>query len=94
MEFAFGWVVLSFVAGLIAAVKGRSGFGYFLLSLVLSPLVGLLLAIALPKVEQPPPAPVAGHPVEGTRIACPQCAELVLPAAKVCRFCGHRLKSD
>ena len=25
------------------------------------------------------------------RIPCPNCAELILPEAKVCRFCGHSL---
>ena len=25
------------------------------------------------------------------RIKCPQCAELVMKDAKICRFCGHKL---
>ena len=94
MEIVFFWVVLSVVAGIVAAAKGRSGFGYFALSLVLSPLVGLLLAVALPRVEQRVRIPGPGDIAEGARVPCPNCAELVLPAAKTCRFCGHRLRDD
>jgi len=28
----------------------------------------------------------------GATLTCPDCAESILPAAKVCRFCGHRLQ--
>ena len=31
---------------------------------------------------------------EAHRLPCPFCAELVLPAAKLCRFCGHELAPD
>lgn len=94
MEILFLWLALSVVAGVVAGSKGRTGFGYFMLSLVLSPLVGLLLAIALPRVESKPQILGPGDVAEGARVPCPQCAELVLPAAKVCRFCGHRLRDD
>lgn len=94
MEIVFFWVVLSVVAGVVAASKGRSGGGYFLLSLVFSPVVGLLLAIALPRVEVTLRYPGPGDTAEPARVPCPKCAELVLPAAKVCRFCGHRLRDD
>ncbi len=40
-------------AGVIANAKQRSGFGYFMLSLFLSPLFGLLLAIAMPPFTKP-----------------------------------------
>lgn len=94
MEFVILWVALSFVAGLIAGSKGRSGFGYFALSLVLSPLVGLALAFGMPRLHHTPKFPGPGDVEAGARKPCPECAELVLPAAKVCHFCGHRLKVD
>jgi phosphate/sulfate permease len=37
-------------AGIIASAKGRSGFGYFVLSLLLSPLIGFLLAVGMPSL--------------------------------------------
>jgi len=42
-------------------------------------------AQSLPVEEDPEPAP--------ERIPCPACAELILPDASVCRFCGHVIKS-
>ena len=45
------WVGLSAVAGVVANAKGRSGVGYFFLSLVVSPLIGLILACALPAID-------------------------------------------
>jgi hypothetical protein len=47
----FLWLGLSVVSGAIAASKNRSGFGYFLLSLVFSPVLGLLLAMGIAKKD-------------------------------------------
>jgi len=41
------WFVLCIVVGLIASNKNRSGFGFFLLSLFLSPLIGLIAVLAM-----------------------------------------------
>jgi hypothetical protein len=85
VEILLLWLGLSVVAGIVAASKGRSGFGYFLLSLVLSPLIGLLLAALLPRVGA-----AQAQPAEPTR-KCPECAETVLLAAKKCKHCGAEL---
>jgi hypothetical protein len=45
MEIFVIWLALSILAGIIANRKGRSGIGFFLLSLVLSPLVGIIAAL-------------------------------------------------
>jgi phosphate/sulfate permease len=50
MTFVVLWVLLSIGAGAVANAKGRSGFGYFMLALVLSPLVGFLIALAMPSL--------------------------------------------
>jgi hypothetical protein len=90
VEIIFLWFSLSIVAGIIAASKNRHAVGYFLLSLALSPLVGLILAIALPRLSR---AGVAVGPTRATHIKCPDCAELILIDAKVCKHCGCRLAS-
>ncbi|MCK6489311.1 MAG: zinc ribbon domain-containing protein [Planctomycetes bacterium] len=52
-------------------------------------------------VSQVPPAPEqptnegersGGTTGEPSRVPCPQCAELIQAAAKVCRFCGHKIQ--
>jgi hypothetical protein len=88
MELVFGWVIFALLPAIIAPSRGRSGFGWFLISLLISPLFGLILVLALPSKN-------ANVQVDRDRRAgrvkdCPQCAETVKSAAKVCRFCGHK----
>lgn len=80
------WIIFSIVAGAIASGKNRSGFGYFLLSLLLSPLIGIILAAALPKIET-----AAAGPTPETHVKCPDCRELVLKDARKCKHCGCAL---
>ena len=42
------WLVLSVTVGVVAQLKNRSIFGWILLSLVISPLISVLLLLALP----------------------------------------------
>lgn len=85
MEYLLGWVVFSILAGVVASSKGRSGVGFFFLSIFLSPLVGLLAAAFMPSLK-----PQAGVDVR-ERVECFKCAELVLPQAAVCKHCGADL---
>jgi hypothetical protein len=43
------WFLLAIVVGVAASVRGRNGFGWFLLAAVLSPLIAGLLVLALPR---------------------------------------------
>lgn len=88
MEFLlllFGWFILSILAGAIAESKGRSGIGYFFLSILLSPLIGILAAAFMSSLKVP-----AGVDAR-ERVPCFKCAELVLPQASVCKHCGADL---
>lgn len=85
------YLVLSVLAGALAARKGRSGFGFFLLALLLSPLIGLLAAaIARPADERAQALVRAGYHSKTWR-KCPSCAEIVRREARLCRHCGQAL---
>jgi len=84
LEIAFGWLFLAVVVGIIAANRGRSGFGWFLLSLVISPLIGGILVLALG-------APKSDPSSDGEHRKCPACAEWVKREAVKCKHCGELL---
>jgi hypothetical protein len=86
MEFFVFWFVFAIVVAVIASSRGRSGFGWFLLAMIISPLLGVILVALLPSLK-----PAQGAPTPRTHVKCPDCAELVLKEAKVCKHCGCKL---
>jgi len=91
------WIVLSILAGVGARNKGRSFAGFFFLSLLLSPLVGLIaMAVVKPieeeeeeeeepeqtqSIEQPTPA------AKGIEVTCPICGKPKI-AGEFCPTCN------
>jgi hypothetical protein len=76
MEIFLLWFGLSIAIGAVAAGKDRSGFGWFVLSLVISPLLaGLFLLLV----------------GDGRSSRCPYCAERVKAAARICPHCKSEL---
>jgi len=63
MEVLVIWVVLAVIAGVVASGKGRSGVGWFLFAIVLSPLIGLLVVALLPSKKPMPAAPPRDDPM-------------------------------
>ena len=80
-------ILLGIVTAVVTSViaqwsKGRSGIGWFLLGLV-APVIALFVIILMPKLEI--------GPTPETHVKCPDCKELVLKEASVCKHCGCRL---
>jgi hypothetical protein len=46
------WLFLALVVAVAAGTRGRTGLGWFILSVILSPLIGLILVLVLPDRRQ------------------------------------------
>lgn len=87
MEILLFWIIFAVVVGIAASNRGRSGFGWFLLSILLSPLLGLILVLVLPDQKKQQ----AAHSDAAGRRPCPRCGEQIMRSAVVCRFCDADL---
>ncbi|WP_164897686.1 zinc ribbon domain-containing protein [Mesorhizobium sp. M6A.T.Cr.TU.017.01.1.1] len=87
---------LAFIVGIAAQnYRGRRGTPWFLLSLIISPLLAGLLLLA--SKDKRPAAVAVTITTSEERVVngpiyekkCPECAEQVKVDAKICRFCRH-----
>lgn len=85
MELGTLWFIFAIVVGFGASGRGRSGFGWFLLALLISPLLAFILLVLLPARS------TEARPSPRTHVKCPDCRELILRDARVCKHCGCKL---
>lgn len=75
MEIFIPWVILSILVAVYANNKGRIGILYFILSVLLSPLIGFLIALIIS---------------DKTKRKCYNCGQNIDVSAKVCPFCNKQ----
>jgi hypothetical protein len=85
VEVVFIWFGIAVLTGIAASSRGRSGFIWFLLGLFFS-LLALIAVLVLQSKKRDPNAPTPD-----THVRCPDCKELVLKEARVCKHCGCKL---
>lgn len=77
ISFWLSWFLLALIVGVAANTRGRNGLGWFTVAVILSPLIGGLLLLALPKKTPDVEISHAQTPFES---ATPVCAADVAPS--------------
>jgi Na+/melibiose symporter-like transporter len=77
------WVLFAFVPAILAYQKGRNALGWFMLALVLSPLLALLFVAVLPNLYE--------RRERASRVPCPFCKELIKRDTVRCPHCRSDL---
>jgi len=84
----FIWLVMAILVGVYASSKGRSGIGFFILSMFISPLISFLVALLSGTNND---ENMKKDFQAGRLKKCPACAELVKVEALKCKHCNSDL---
>jgi hypothetical protein len=91
MLLGFSWFLCAIACALLANKRNRSPLGWFLISMILSPLLGFIFLLVIKDLSITPDQLA---PSDATHVRCQACAEFVLPQAAVCKHCGAALPTD
>lgn len=83
--FLYVWIGSAILTAIVAGRKGRSVLLWMVLGGIFS-LFALLVIACLPSTEDRP-----SGPSPSTHVKCPDCRELVLKDARVCKHCSCKL---
>ncbi|MFO8086826.1 MAG: hypothetical protein R6T91_03325, partial [Bacteroidales bacterium] len=102
MDLLFILIIFGIICAIIASNKGRSGFGWFIIGLLLGPL-GVILALVVSKNkdkitrEDKIPRNVIDRRDKKTlhlERECPDCISTISAKASVCKFCGKKFSQS
>ncbi len=85
MEIFFIWLGIAIITAIAAEARGRDGGRWLILGCIFS-IFALLAVLVMPSRKGDPNAPTPE-----SHVRCPDCKELVLQEAKVCKHCGCKL---
>jgi hypothetical protein len=84
LELAIAYIFFAVLVGAFATLIKRSGLIWFLISLLISPLLAFIALVVFGRPALP--GIIAGF---GEK-TCPKCAEKIKKKATICRYCGHK----
>ena len=89
------WIVFSLAVATIARAKNRSGFIWFFISFLCSPLIAIICVNCLPTIIKEGATQTSHSSIPQVMTAllrdCPECAEVIKSAAKKCKHCGSKV---
>ena len=76
---------------MLAKQRGRSGFGWTLIAICISPLLAFAILMMSNDLALAEALDTVTHDMDLTHVKCPHCAEYVLPEASVCPYCRGKM---